>query len=271
MFTELERYFSGKTALVTGASSGLGEEFARQLHAYGAHVILVARRVERLHNLAEALESKRSDSTSVVQADLEQESDLARVCAIITERAIGVLINNAGCGSFGAFDRIPPEVENRIVALNVAATTQLAQAGVSTFKAKGEGAMLLVSSLAGLQPLPFMSTYAASKAFNLAQGVGLHHELRDSNIRISTLCPGPTATEFGGVARFPGSWTNVKKDGVAPVVHSALVGLVRNYPLVFPCWRPKFYAACVALLPLRLRMLVLRLVMKSAMPGAQWS
>lgn len=238
-----------KQALITGASSGIGKEFARQLHAAGYSVILVARRTPLLEALALELTSQRADSVEVLRADLVEPADLASVESYIREHAIDVLVNNAGRGSFGAFETIDLAVEEEMVRLNSIATIRLAHAALPAMRAKKSGGIISISSIAGFQPLPFMATYAATKAFNLFHSLGLWYELRNSGVTITVVCPGPTATEFGGVARVPGMVTGTARESVNTVVRQSLVAFNRGQPIVIPGKKAKLLAAASRITP----------------------
>ncbi len=263
--------FQDKVALITGASSGIGAEFARQLHARGAKVLLVARRVEKLQALCEELLQRRSNSAEVLVTDLTSRSGLNQLCAYITTHTVDVLVNNAGLGSFGYFEQIPIEREHEIFALNIEATVLLAHAVIPQMKKRGSGALVSVSSIAAFQPLPYMSTYAASKAFNFIHSMGLREELRAFGVRALTLCPGPTATEFGGVARIPGKMTGIKRDSVESVVRQTLYALDRNRSFVVTGIRSKLLYGLMCICPwivsTRVAGRVLYSTLKAVTPG----
>lgn len=183
-------------ALVTGASSGIGEAFARALDARGYSLLLVARRRERLEALAATLRQ-----AEVMAADLGDEAAVARVA----ERALALgdvdlLVNNAGFGTNGAFLALDAARERDMVKLNALAPLVLAQRLVPAMVARGRGGVVNVASIGAFQPVPFMATYGASKAFLLSWSEALAEELRGSGVRVTCVCPGPTATEFFDVA-----------------------------------------------------------------------
>ena len=189
---------SGSTALVTGASSGIGADIARQLAERGHGVTLVARREDRLTALAEEIESKLHVRTDVIGCDL---SDASARDALVAEvgargRDVSVLVNNAGFGSAGPFQELDLDGELRMVRTNVEAVVHLCGEYVPGMVARGEGAVLNVASVAGFQPLPRQSTYSASKAFVLSFTEVLNSDLKGTGVTATALCPGPVKTEF---------------------------------------------------------------------------
>ena len=258
--------FNGKTALITGGSAGIGAEFARQLHRRGCNVWLVARRAENLAALAGELNSVRAGSARFDVVDLASREDLAALCAAIPARTVDILINNAGRGSFGHFETITPETEAELIATNVLASTLIAHAVIPQMKTRRSGAILSVSSVAGFQPLPYMATYSATKAFNLVQALALRHELRPFGIRIVTLCPGPTETEFAGVARIEGHITGSKRDPVEFVVREGLRALERDRAFIVPGIRSALMRLGSRLLPIDFTTWVCEKMLRGALP-----
>ena len=190
--------------LVTGASSGLGEEFARICAARGERLVLVARRRERLEALAAELGNAR-----VVVADLSEDCAVRDVLADIDAAGerVECLINNAGFGLVGRFSDLDCAQQRDMIDLNCGALTELAHGVLPSMKAQGSGRILNVASVAGFQPGPGMAVYFATKAYVLSFSDALHEEVRRHGIRVSCLCPGPTSTEFGDVAGFGGNKT----------------------------------------------------------------
>jgi short-subunit dehydrogenase len=186
------------TCLVTGASSGIGADIARSLATRGHGVTLVARRTERLESLAAELRDRHGVRAETVGCDLGEADARQRMRAEIEERGltVEVLVNNAGFGSAGRFDRLDPERELDMVRLNVEAVVDLCGRYVPELVRRGRGAVLNVASTAAFQPLPRQATYAASKAFVLAFTDALHEELSGTGVTATTLCPGPAKTEF---------------------------------------------------------------------------
>ena len=184
------------TALVTGASSGIGEQFARALASRGNELILVARRRERLEGLASELPTR----AEVVECDLA--SDAASLPAKVAELGMEVdlLVNNAGFGSWGRFLEQDPEQEARQVRLNCEAVVRLSRAFLPAMVERGRGGVIVVASSAGMQPIPYQSVYAATKAFALSFTEALHTELHGSGVRVLAVNPGPVPTEWQAVA-----------------------------------------------------------------------
>lgn len=261
-----DTFFHGKLIVITGASSGLGEEFARQLHASGADLLLIARRRDRLELLVEGFNTARASSAECLVADLANPEALAAIAARVGSERVDLLINNAGRGSFEYFENIAVASEQEMVALNISASIALAHAVIPGMKARGTGGILSVSSVAAFQPLPYMATYAATKSFNLSHSLGLRHELAPFGITVSVLCPGPTATEFAGVARVPGEWTSMRRDSAASVVSAALRGYRRNKAVIVPGLRSKLMTLAARLLPLDFTTPIARRALQNSLP-----
>lgn len=189
---------AGSTALVTGASSGIGSDIARQLAERGHSLTLVARREDRLTALAEELESKLHVRTDVIGCDLSDAPARDRLVAEIRARglAVSILVNNAGFGSAGSFQDLDIDGELRMVRTNVEAVVHLCGEYVPAMVERGDGAVLNVASVAGFQPLPRQSTYSASKAFVLSFTEVLSSDLKGTGVTATALCPGPVKTEF---------------------------------------------------------------------------
>jgi uncharacterized protein len=189
---------TGATALVTGASSGIGADIARLLAERGHGVTLVARREDRRTELARDLESKRHVRTDVIACDLSDAAARDRMIAEIRARSldVSVLVNNAGFGSAGPFQDLDLDGELSMVRTNVEAVVHLCGVYVPPMIERGEGAVLNVASTAAFQPLPRQGTYSASKAFVLGFTEVLSSDLKDTGVTATALCPGPVRTEF---------------------------------------------------------------------------
>jgi short-subunit dehydrogenase len=192
------RDLTGKTALVTGASSGIGAAIARQLAAEGVHLVLVARSADKLRALAAQLTSRHGVRASVLAADLGLRGCGALLQGQVQAQglAIDMLVNNAGFGSYGAFDGIDPDLEQSEIAVNVAALVDLTHAFLPGMLARGQGVILNVASTAAFQPGPYMAVYAATKAFVLSFSEALWAEYRGRGIHVAALCPGAVDTAF---------------------------------------------------------------------------
>lgn len=188
----------GKTALITGASSGIGESYARTLAALGTHLVLVARSADKLHRLAEELATRQSVKVAVLPEDLARPGAAQRLLDACAKRGLQIdaLVNNAGFGTYGAFETIAPERDQQLIQLNVAAVCDLAHAFLPAMLARGSGVILNIASTAGFQPAPLFAVYAASKAFVLSFSEALWAEYRGRGVRVLAVCPGPTATGF---------------------------------------------------------------------------
>lgn len=194
--------FQGQTALVTGASSGIGESFARQLAAQGANLVLVARREERLQELAAQLHRDFGVATHVMAQDLQEPGAAQSLYARVQQQGlqIDILLNNAGLGKHGAFLSLPLETHMAMMRVNVDALTELTWLFGRDMVTRRKGSILLVSSIAGYLPVPQFAIYAASKAYVLSFGKALHEEWKQHNVSVTVLCPGGTLTEFMEVA-----------------------------------------------------------------------
>jgi uncharacterized protein len=190
----------GDWALVTGASAGLGAEFARALASEGLSCVLTARREDRLRGLASELEKNSHVGTRVVAVDLAAPDGADRLAEAVKDLPIAVLVNNAGFGYAGRFDKLDTERLRAMVHVNCAAPAVLTSRLLPAMRVRGKGAIIITGSVAGRQPLPFHGLYSATKAFDQFLGESLWAELRGSGVDVLVLEPGPTATEFFQVA-----------------------------------------------------------------------
>ena len=188
-------------ALVTGASSGLGEEFARQLSKRGHRLVLVARRKDRLEALVKELDDARS-----IAMDLGKAGASDRLLADIETagETVELLVNNAGFGLHGRFDKADSERLRQMIDLNCGTLTDLCRAVLPGMIGRKSGAILNVASTAAFQPGPGMAVYFATKAYVLSLSEALHEEVKRFGVSVTALCPGPTKTEFGDVAGWEG-------------------------------------------------------------------
>jgi uncharacterized protein len=188
-----------ETALVTGASSGIGEQFARQLAVRGWELVLVARRADRLEALAEDLPT----TAQAIPCDLATEAASLREKVAELGVDVDLLVNNAGFGTSGPFLDHDPARDAEQVRLNCEAIVTLAHAFLPPMVERGRGGIINVASTAGMQPLPYESVYAATKAFAISFTDALHTELRGSGVRVLAVNPGPVPTEWQEVAGYP--------------------------------------------------------------------
>ncbi len=225
------------TVVVTGASSGIGAELARALAARGHGLILVARREDRLVALAGELRAAHGVEAETRACDLGDAAARERLIAALGDggRAVAGLVNNAGLGSVGRFHELPLGRERDQVRINVDALHHLTGALLPGMVARGAGAVLNVSSLAGFQPLPGMATYAATKAFVTSFSEAVHAELAGTGVSVTALCPGPVHTEFGAVAGAPeGELPGAVYTDVGKVAREAVEAMVEGRRSVVP-------------------------------------
>jgi short-subunit dehydrogenase len=189
-----------RRALVTGASAGIGEAFARALAAQHYDLVLVARRRDRLDALAKELSEQHHVTAAVRVADLAEDAELGELALSIASESPDLLVNNAGFGTVGAFAELDPERELEQIRLNVVALVRLTRAALPGMLARGRGGIVNVSSLAGESAGPFNATYAATKAYVTSFSESLHEEVRGSGVVVQALLPGFTRTEFQEVA-----------------------------------------------------------------------
>ena len=253
-------------ALITGASAGLGEEYAFQLAPLVRKLVLVARREDRLAEIAHRLRSRYPHvAVAVFAADLTQHSHREQLVEVLAQRGFlpDLLVNNAGMGDYGEFAKAEWERLDAMLKLNVEALTHLTHTLLPTMIRRGYGAVVNVSSLASLLPMPDFAVYAASKAYVTSFSEALRMEVRDHGISVLAVCPGPVHTEFGTVARrngdseLPGrEWFYVPKE---QVVADSLRALDRDQARVYPGWKVAAAALVISALPIA----ILRLAMGS--------
>ncbi len=228
----MERW-RGKWALVTGASAGIGWALADQLAAGGAHLGRTARRRERLEQLAATLRSRNKVRIEVIAADLAQISAPEEIFAFTQAQGIAVdlLVNNAGFGAYGEFPKIAPARLLEMVQVNITAVVHLTHLFLPAMIERRSGDILIVSSSAAFQAVPYITTYAATKAFDLLFAEGLAEEMRPYGIRVCALCPGSTTTEFHQVAGQPDR-TKHRQETAGKVARVGLEALARGKSLV---------------------------------------
>jgi hypothetical protein len=218
-------------ALVTGASAGIGEGFARQLAKRGYELVLVARRRERL----DALAAELGVACEVIDVDLGTDEGVATVASRLRVGDIDLLVNNAGFGTFGEFAKLPLERELMELDLNVRALFQLSHAALESMVERKRGGIINVASGAAFQPIPYNATYSATKAFVLHFSEALHEEVKAYGVTITCLCPGPVKTEFQEVAGISESFMpSFAWEPVDSVVAAALSGFRAGRAIVTP-------------------------------------
>lgn len=189
-----EKY--GDWALVTGASSGIGEAFAKQFAKMGINLVIIARRFDRLKSLAELLEKEHQIKVIPLQLDLTDNNFISKLDSNIADIDVGILINNAGAGLNGPFTGYNPDDMQHLIKLNCIAPVMLTNYFVQKMTQRKKSAIIFISSILGINSTPFVSVYSASKAFSYLLGGSLWFELRKNNIDVLTVTPGSTKTEF---------------------------------------------------------------------------
>ncbi len=256
---------------ITGASSGIGEEFARQL-APEHDLLLIARRKEKLEEIAQRLKTKYQTAVNIIAADLAKEQDLADVAQQIeNEPRLALLVNNAGFGARGLFWESPLETQEQMHKLHVMATMRLSYAALRNMVPRNFGAIINVASVAAF--IRSSPSYSATKSWATAFTEGLHVELASvqSNVTVQALCPGFTYSEFHdtmGVSRRkiapPAFWMTAEQ-----VVEASLQGFARRKLFVIPGWRYRVLTAVLTKLPTPLRVAVeLATLKKRSLPQA---
>lgn len=252
---------SGRCALVTGASSGIGKALALGLASRGANVVLLARRKDRLESLAQTITSDYAVKADVLALDLAAADAAEQTVAALADRnlAIDILVNNAGFGLRGRFADLDPDRQMAMVRVNVDVLTDLTRRLLPPMLDKGEGGILNVASTAAFQAGPNMAVYYASKAYVLLLSEALHEELKGHGIAVTCLCPGATRTEFADVADMHGTklfrWMN---GPVEPVAEAGLRALEKGRAVCIPGMLNKMLAQGVRFQP---RVVVRRLAM----------
>jgi hypothetical protein len=243
-----------RRALVTGASTGIGATFAEALAAEGADLVVVARDEARLEALAAKLGRDHGVDVRVLAADLTDPADLGRVeGAAAGDEQLDLLVNNAGFGTAGDFADLEADGEEREIRLNVLALARLTRAALPGMLRRRRGAIVNVSSMAAFQPAPYNATYGATKAYVNSFTEALAEEVRGTGVRVQTLCPGFTRTEFqerAGIdaSRLPAlAWMEPRE-----VVAASLDGLRRGTVVVVPGFGNRATSALTSVLPRRL-------------------
>ncbi len=198
----MAKEWAGKWALITGASAGIGVAFARRLASEGTHLVLTARRRDRLDELAGKLQVTHGVRTEVVTADLAQPDGPQKIYEFTRTKKIEIdlLINNAGFGQYGELTKVETQRLLDMVQVNCLAVVHLSRLYLANMVTRKRGDVLILASVASFQAVPYISTYAATKAFDLLFAEGLAEEMKPHGIRVCALCPGSTESEFHVVA-----------------------------------------------------------------------
>ncbi|WP_020620747.1 SDR family NAD(P)-dependent oxidoreductase [Paenibacillus daejeonensis] len=220
--------YTGQTALVTGASSGIGKAFAEQLARTGCHLILVARSRDRLEQLAYELKTSYGVEVHVITADLADPTSVDHLAKELTDRqlTIDILVNNAGFGTMGAFHQLSPERLMQEIQLNVASLTALTHLCLGPMLVSSRGVVINVASMTAFQPAPYMAVYGATKAYVLSFTEALWAEYQSRGVRIVALCPGETKSSFHTVSGT--DELTSKRMEPEDVVHAAFQAVDRN-------------------------------------------
>ena len=200
-------FYQNKTILITGASSGIGLEFANQLNEFGAKLIITARNKDKLNELAENYQG-----ATVIPGDLSDKTFPFQLYNEIQSKGLDVdiLINNAGFGSIGKLLKSDLETYESMVQVNITALTQLSHLFITDMTAKGKGGIINVASVAAFQPVPYMNVYSATKAYVKSFSLALHEEYKDKGIVVTAVCPGYTKTNFQNVAKMSSDAVGIK-------------------------------------------------------------
>jgi short-subunit dehydrogenase len=227
------------TVVITGASSGIGAELARGLARRSFPLLLVARRRDRLDDLANEVGQEYSVAVEVMPLDLSDGKARAKLADRLRNEPIAGLCNSAGFGTSGVFHTLPLERESEEVTLNVLALMELTHAALPGMVERGAGAVMNIASIAGFQPIPYMAVYSASKAFVQTFSEAVHEELHGTGVSVTVLCPGPVPTEWAEIAnaeRFSVPFAQVSPHDVA---EAAIGGMLAGRRSVVPGIVPK--------------------------------
>ncbi|BDB42959.1 MULTISPECIES: SDR family NAD(P)-dependent oxidoreductase [Mycobacterium] len=237
------------TVVITGASSGIGTELANGLARRGFPLMLVARRRERLDELAAKLRAEHQVDVEVFPLDLADKDSRAKLAERLRNEPIAGLCNSAGFGTSGRFYELPEERESEEVTLNALALMELTRAVLPGMVERGAGAVLNIASIAGFQPLPFMAVYSASKAFVLTFSEAVQEELHGTGVSVTALCPGPVPTEWAEIASAERFSIPIAQVSPHEVAEQAIGGMLSGKRGVVPGLVPKIVSQGGRLLP----------------------
>ncbi|MGO9381934.1 MAG: SDR family NAD(P)-dependent oxidoreductase [Mycobacterium sp.] len=228
------------TVVITGASSGIGAELARGLGRRGFPLLLVARRRDRLDELANEVGKEYSIAVEVMPLDLSDGKARAKLAARLHNEPIAGLCNSAGFGTSGVFHELPVERESEEVTLNALALMELTHAALPGMVDRGAGAVMNIASIAGFQPTPYMAVYSATKAFVQTFSEAVHEELHGTGVSVTCLCPGPVPTEWAEIASAERWSIGVAQVSPQDVAEAAIRGMLHGKRSVVPGVVPKF-------------------------------
>jgi len=259
--------WQGKWALVTGASAGIGKALARELARGGANLVLTARRRDRLQALAQELGAEHKIHTEIVVADLAQAVAPQDIFQFTESKGLTIelLVNNAGFGQYGEFPTVETERLLEMVQVNCSAVVHLTRLYLPGMVAKRNGGVLIVASTAAFQAVPYISTYAATKAFDLFLAEGLAEEMKPHGVRVCALCPGTTASEFHELAGHP-AHSKGREQSAETVARNGLKALAAGKSYVISGLGNYLGAHGERLVP---RRLVTRIAAKMFRPGGR--
>lgn len=245
--------YADQWGLVTGASSGIGKEFARQLAARGMHLVLSARRQDLLEELSRELDTRHGTKSVIVPGDLADPSFPRQLYETVQEQNLDIqlLVNNAGVGQVGTIQDADLDRIMQMIDLNIRSLTELTYLFLKDMLARQEGAIINVSSVAAFQPVAYMPVYSASKAYVLHFSEALWAETRDQGVTVMALCPGTTQTDFFEVAGVGGWLKKHRSQEVGPVVKAALRGLRKKRQYYVSGWINYLLSLSVRLAPRR--------------------
>lgn len=227
----------GQWALITGASSGMGADFARQLASKGYNLVLTARRQKEMEDLARDIHASYPDSRIEIKSgDLGLKAFRTELIQATKDTGIEVLVNNAGFGAYGEFDRIPDDDEEAMIHLDIIALVHLTKNFAAQMKTQRKGFILETASIGAFQPCPLYGSYGAAKAFVLSYGLAVRQELKGSGVSLTVLCPGVTQTGFFTAAK-QNTLSKFQKSSMADsatVVSGALTALFKNKAVYVP-------------------------------------
>lgn len=243
-----------KTTLITGASGGIGKEFAKIFARKRYNLVLVARNESKLQQIAKSFEKEYDIRVTVLPFDLSQTNSAYKLYSEIKDRKIqiDILINNAGIGDYGYFMESDLKRTSDMINLNITTLTELSLLFLKEMKTRNNGKILNIASTASFQPVPKFAVYGATKSYVLNFTEALHYELKGTNVSASVLCPGPTSTGFEKSANIKGS--NLFKSGVMKAEKVAEIGykgLMKNEMSIIPGFKNKIMAILSNMMPSR--------------------
>jgi hypothetical protein len=227
------------TVVITGASSGIGAELARGLARRGFPLLLVARRRERLDDLANQVGEEYSVAVEVLPLDLSDSKARAKLANRLRSEPIGGLCNSAGFGTSGVFHELPVDRESEEVTLNTLVLMELTHAALPGMVERGAGAVMNIASIAGFQPVPYMAVYSATKAFVQTFSEAVHEELHGTGVSVTCLCPGPVPTEWAEIANAERFSIPLAQVSPRDVAEAAIAGMLSGRRTVVPGVVPK--------------------------------